>query len=120
MMHKLSPLNLSGLVARARADESVDGKPQKSRAEAVTMWRCTECDEVHEWKSDAEECCDPAGKPAGSGPVSCPVCGNRFDAHRDAADCCLWKDLDAITRWRVADAVDAGATWAEALGLERH
>lgn len=43
--------------------------------------------------------------------IHCPVCGDKAATHRDAADCCLWKDLDAQTRWDIADAVQAGGAW---------
>jgi hypothetical protein len=46
------------------------------------------------------------------------VCGTTAETHRLAADCCLWKDIGAAERWRIADAVEAGATWADQLGVK--
>lgn len=78
--------------------------------------------ERHDHEDDAAECCAPAGDPwlhDQEGEILCPVCrqgGNR-DYHA-AASCCLWKDLDAPARWRIADAVEAGASWDEAIAKE--
>lgn len=47
--------------------------------------------------------------------MRCPVCTTQHSEYRLAADCCLWKDLPAPTRWRIADAVEAGATWLDAI-----
>lgn len=84
---------------------------RRSRVEEVTRYLCTVCDEVHEKRSEAEACCAPAV----AGANSCPICNGNAVSPRHAADCCLWKDLDAPTRWAVADAVEAGSTWAEEL-----
>lgn len=93
------------------------GKETKKprRVEAVVMYRCPTCGELHDWEDDAEACCEEtAVEPSAP---NCPVCGEKYDSHRAASDCCLWKDLDAPTRWKIADAVEAGAEWADALGL---
>lgn len=84
--------------------------------ECVLMYLCPGCGEPHHCKSDAENCCDPE-EDEDEDPIECPVCGSACDDHREAASCCLWKDLDAPTRWKVADAVEAGVTWTEALQL---
>lgn len=76
---------------------------------------------AHEW---LREC--PASQ--------CPVCRKDFscqeedtawlytpepDAEPDeihhAAHCCLWKDHDHAARVRIAERVEAGANWAEAI-----
>lgn len=117
----LSPLTLSGL----RVDHEPPKKPRveddSGRVEAVLMYRCTECDEVHDHRLDAEDCCPPDDLLLHheEDSVQCPVCGEEHIDHRYAVDCCLWKDIDAPTRWRIADAVEAGATWHEALGVTR-
>lgn len=105
----LSPLNFSALLARLR----LPPPDPVSRVEEVTMYRCTKCDELHEFKDDAEDCCAEQDD-VDTGPV-CPVCGTRHGDHEAASDCCLWKDLDATTRHRIAAAVAAGNTWAEQL-----
>ena len=46
----------------------------------------------------------------------CPVCGEEADSIHQAADCCLWKNLDWPTRYRIARAIENGSTWAEELG----
>lgn len=112
---KLSPLNLSGLLTQQRL--AVDGVPAGLRCAAVEVvrYRCPECDETYDDEQEAEDCCQ--GKPLDADRPACPVCGENYSDHRTAADCCLWKDIDALTRWKVADAVERGASWAEALGV---
>lgn len=117
---RLSPLNLSGLVAQSTAIIDKAG-PHEGRPlpERVVMWRCGTCDELHEDEDDADACC---AKVSGDGlidddPAACPVCSKGAYSLRDAADCCLWRDIDAPTRYRMADAVEAGSTWAEQLGI---
>lgn len=46
---------------------------------------------------------------------TCPVCGEKSTSPHEAVECCLWKDLDAPTRWTVAAALEAGSTWTEEL-----
>lgn len=106
---QLSPLNFSGLLCNLREPEH---DKLARRYEAVTMYRCLTCDETHDWGSDARLCCPPGSDEEDP---KCPVCAAEFTEHRDAADCCLWKDLDAPTRHRIADAVEAGSTWAAEL-----
>lgn len=123
---KLSPLNLIGalhtlglvIVGRdATAAGSASADP-RMRNRAIECWRCPVCHDVHDDQTDAELCCAPKlGLHHEESAVQCPVCAEEHGTHRDAADCCLWKDLDAPTRWAVADAVEAGTPWAEALGL---
>lgn len=112
---QLSPLNYFGICAQLNVvHDDVVG----SRVEEVTMYRCPDCRELHEWEDDAEECCKKTGVEDATQPI-CPVCAKPYITHRDAADCCLWKDLDAFTRWRIADAVEAGGEWSEELGIAR-
>ena len=118
----LSPLNTRGLLHTLGllipgSGPSQEQQPATSRRrKAIECWRCPECDAVHDWESDAEECCAPViGLHDQEAAIQCPVCAQEYASHRDAVDCCLWKDMDAPTRWTLADAVEAGATWAEAL-----
>ena len=115
----LSPLNLSGMLARDRgvsADSTAVKNERKSAREIVT-WACPICrnafDEDEEKK--AEECCQ--GKACDEENNSCPVCDKSYINHREAADCCLWKDIDAPTRYKMADAVEAGSSWSQELGV---
>jgi hypothetical protein len=118
---KLSPLNLSGLLADWRANEkpehSTVAKPRR-RAIEVIKWACPVCNEQYEEdeEKDAEACCQGNGTDQEN--PCCPVCKRQYIDHREAADCCLWKDIDALTRYRIADAVEAGSSWAEELGLQ--
>jgi hypothetical protein len=117
---QLSPLNFRGLIATLGivgepvADAKTSNRP---KPRAIECWRCSECREVHSWESEAEECCADEDAKAAPTATDCPVCAAKYSEHRDAADCCLWKDIDAPTRYRMADAVEAGSTWVEQLGL---
>lgn len=92
-------------------------KGRRDRVEVVTMYRCTVCETKHYSRDEAEDCCAPSGLHDQEGFVNCPICGAGHPDHRHAVDCCLWKDIDAPTRWKIADAVELGATWEEAIGV---
>ena len=87
------------------------GDTARGRAIAITRYECPTCSEDYDDEEDAEGCCGEDDV----GDNGCPVCAEKCNDTRDASDCCLWKDIDAPTRWRMADAVDAGSTWAEQL-----
>lgn len=125
-MISLSPAARRGIFHHLIARDTKEAAEQKrerdlDRVEEVTMYRCTECDQIHHDEDDAVDCCAPdavAELHDQEAPGTCPVCGQDFMSARDAADCCLWKDLDAPTRWRMADQVDAGSTtWSQLLGV---
>jgi hypothetical protein len=123
---RLSPLNFRGLLHTLNVVGEPLGGPApespsapKHRRRAIECWKCPECDEVYEWEDEAEECCAEAAAQEAPFSTACPVCAKSYETHRDASDCCLWKDLDTHTRWAVADAVQAGSTWIEALKLPR-
>lgn len=128
LMANLSPLNLRGLIASQNlVGEPVQaelGPKRNSRSRPIECWKCSECFEVYDDEDEARDCC--ARSNSDSAPVrqpACPVCNQGSYGFRDAADCCLWKDMDTTTRWRVADAVEAGSSWPEQLlGLapQRH
>ena len=118
---RLSPLNFRGLLHTMNivGEPGPPENPARStlKRQAIACWRCAECDDIHDWESDAEECCAAEdAKEAPSAPA-CPVCAEKYDTHRGATDCCLWKDIPAQRRWQMADAVEAGSTWADQLLL---
>jgi hypothetical protein len=82
---------------------------------------CVACSDEHDYRSDAEECCPDSDEGSADMPgavlkYTCPVCrGSSFSEVEMAADCCLWKDIDAPGRWRIAALVDAGGSWTEAI-----
>lgn len=116
---QLSPLNFRGLIdTMGIVLVGRDAKiKERTRLEPIACWRCPECDHVHRDEDDAAECCADVGVKCAPTSMGCPVCAQECDSHRDASDCCLWKDLDAATRHRIADAVEAGSTWTEKLGI---
>ncbi len=125
-MIALSPASKRGifhtLIARD-TKEAAEHKRERDldRIEQVTMYRCLECQDLYDDEEDAIQCCAPESDVIGlhdqEAPTICPVYGQDFISARDAADCCLWKDIDATTRWRMADQVDAGAPWTQVLGV---
>ena len=120
MSTRLSPYTVSNMRRHGFLTALLSAKvrdPEPRRAEEVTAYRCPDCGDLHEDEDDALQCCEPAGHDQDA-EIACPVCTVKHIDHREAADCCLWRDLDAPTRWRVADAVEAGATWAEALSAQ--
>lgn len=116
MQNRIGPLNLSGLrltVERECANPD-DKSKKRDRVEEVVYYVCTNCDEEHDERSDAEKCCESEE----SGSVQkdhCPVCQREHLDAENAADCCLWKDLDAPSRWRIASLVEAGKSWTESI-----
>lgn len=123
-MIALSPLAQRGIFHNLIARDSdqarlAEDHKARRRIEEVTCWRCKECSALHENEDEAMDCCEPAvSLHAEEGASHCPVCSKEYSSPHEASDCCLWKDLDAATRWRMACQVEAGATWAEVLGVE--
>lgn len=122
-MSCIGPLNFARLIERSEAigrlatevPASDDGE---GRIERVDGYRCTVCQEFYESheKQDAIDCCAPGN--SGVESIACPACGAEAKDYHLAASCCLWKDLDAPTRTRIADDMDANSdtkTWAEVL-----
>lgn len=112
----LSPLNLSNLLEHGSAAQSLDDIEQRrmpNTADFVMAYRCSECGELHEDRHEAEFCCARLLPVVNGVTVSacCPLCASPFQTHREAVDCCLWKDFPAPTRWEIADAVEAGGEW---------
>ena len=93
---------------------------RRNTAIEVTRFRCPVCEALHSDEDDAETCCpfqgdESTGLHDQDAFYRCPVCQDMSSSPREAVDCCLWRDVDAPTRWRIADAVEAGATWIEAI-----
>lgn len=124
MIH-LSPATSRGIFHHLIAQdtpEAAEGKRNRdlARVKEVTLYRCTESQELYDDEDDAVACCAEdavEGLHDEEQASRCPVCASEFTSPREAADCCLWKDIDAASRWRMADQVDAGATWLQVLGV---
>ena len=119
MAATLSPATRRGLFTqqiereqRAAREDNLD-----DRYEEVTAYRCTKCDELHELRVDAEECCNERKTPPGADLPNdhCPVCAAECYDAEGAAHHCLWHDFDHPTRVAMARKVEAGATWTEAI-----
>lgn len=114
-----SALILSELRAHQAICAEAAAKPKaKGTCTAITLYQCDACEEEYDSRNEAEDCCteeEPDEEPDDHEPTDCPVCGSESYDYRDATDCWMWKDLDAPKRWAIADAVEAGATWQEAI-----
>jgi hypothetical protein len=125
-MIALRPLALRGifhnLIARDTPEAAARAKRKQGneRIEEVICYKCLECSALHDDEDEAMDCCAPDAVEClhdQEVPDQCPVCGQEATSPHEAADCCLWKDVDHVTRWKMADQVEAGATWAEVLGV---
>lgn len=112
-----SALVLSDLRARQVLGDTAPTSTSRKKGEYTEVYRCDNCSDIHDDEGDAEDCCAEDVLEARLND-NCPACGKEASDFREAADCCLWKDLDAPKRWAIADAVEAGATWQEA--IEQH
>ena len=102
---QLSPMLLSSMRERQRNPST-----KAEGGNYTVVYQCDRCLETHVDMDDAIDCC----KYEEDGTM-CPACGTDYFDHRAAADCCMGIDLGAPVRWRIADAVKLGATWAEAI-----
>jgi len=112
MAAALSPATRRGMFNTLLAQEREEAARKNPHIETVTRYICPRelCGMEHEDKQDAIDCCGADPEDA-----ACPVCNAKHLDERTAADCCLWHDFDAPTRWAIADKVERGATWAEAI-----
>lgn len=115
----LSPLNFSALIDTQHIVTPSEPRKTPERRYAIECWRCPDCREVYDWEDEALECCaDDIPKHPEEGDTRCPVCAAECADIYAAADCCLWKDLTAPARWRMAAAVEGGAIWINAIEKE--
>lgn len=104
------------------------------------MYICGACDKAHPYEHEAESCCpieiyveyqcpvckegwgnkaeaaDCCGNKAQS-PMQCPVCMRGADSFEAATECCLHTHptMTALGRQRVAERVERGMSWADAV-----
>lgn len=139
----LSPSTLAGL--RHRPDqEELERAPLSATREELRKWAkphlrytCPNCNEMHKSEHGAQSCCPvdvesvyvhpttgeefdtPADLAAAfcdeTRPIECPVCKSTLPDVQLAADCCLWKDIGAADRYRIATAVEGGTAWLDAI-----
>lgn len=145
MKATLSPLTRARLEERklfpgeengGRADTSKRGWDSP-----YLRYRCHACGSLSRSEWDAERCCPPEtekvwvhpttgeeftsrGELADAmhghqdAPALCPVCGDDNADIDEAANCCLWRDLDVTARYRIARLVEGGSDWASAIAAE--
>lgn len=90
------------------------------RPEVYTQYKCPGCEELHDNEQDAESCCGGVG--VHGQPMQCPICMRGAESFEIAADCCLHTHptMTAIGRQRVAELVERGTPWAEAIAQNVH
>lgn len=123
---KLSPLTASGLSANVRYADGEQLEPVTAPPSQVIKYRCHCCRDLHDDETDAEGCCstervyvdEKVGGEFDSDSPCCPVCAGRCEDTYDAANCCLWKDIDVVGRFRIATDVERGESWAKAIARE--
>lgn len=113
----LSPLNFNGLIATSKGlmSDLPEGHPAQKTRTAIECYRCPACRQVFDDEDQAIECCKDEDFLVGVN--MCPVCTSNATDPRAATNCCLWKDLDAATRYALADRVANGEPWAVVLGV---
>lgn len=118
-MSTLSPLLMHSLRESIALASETQSKPNRGRVRVVTAYECPVCSAWHEDRCDAEDCCadDAKSEPTALAPSHCPVCRQRAEAGSTyaAAECCLWKSVGHWDRYRIAQAVEAGAGWIDAI-----
>lgn len=74
---------------------------------------CPVCGDLHISEADARECCGAVANLHGH----CPVCDTAHNTTHEAADCCLWKDTTPHQRFLIASRLEADPriTWQEAI-----
>ena len=67
----------------AEPEEEAAANPLKTKTE----WACGQCDALHEWRSEAGECCAPP-PPEEVQVWACPHCDKWHQEPTDAVSCC--------------------------------
>lgn len=126
MAATLSPATRRGLFntlisqeERAARERNPGKKKGSGEVIRVVMYECAECGDQFDTEDEAANCHPKEDEALAPWEifVYCPVCDKSIGEgeYREATDCCLWKDFGPFERWAIADKVEAGATWAEAI-----
>jgi rubrerythrin len=85
------------------------------KPDVYTRYRCSVCRDLHRTEEQAEKC--HATAHVGAQPRQCPICMASAETFQIAADCHLHTHptMTAWGRTKVADAVEAGMPWADAI-----
>lgn len=69
------------------------------------LWRCGECDEVHDDEDYARECCQPSIHEV----YGCLDCEEQYDTEKEAVDCCNVFDIRCSNCSRDYKSIDINA-----------
>lgn len=117
-MSILSPATEAGLKLFSEISASTEVKKEREYTYVDPVYPCPICGETHDDEDDALDCCQSEEEERPAFHEQCPVCRTEhFDTHA-AANCCLWKDLTVLQRFLIANDVEAGSTWTDA--INRH
>ena len=118
--------------------------PTKAQEEPDRIYICNACSEEHEDSESAYTCCPPDilyrcnvcrkkysdeddamdchPKQSVGQPMRCPICLQDAESYEEAADCCLHTHptMTAAGRQRVAQAVENGTPWPDAVAANLH
>lgn len=113
---QLHPATLHGL---ARMRELYDTPPTAERRHTYVepVYPCPICGDEHDREDDALDCCQKDEPATDRLAITCPVCRTEHSDSHEAAHCCLWHDLTWLQRYLIGNAVEAGATWPDAIDM---
>lgn len=114
-MATLSPATISGLKRFSELSSSEPSAKERKYTRLDPVYICPICGDQHDWEDDALDCCQDEEEQDLNLRTKCPVCLTDHDDTHNAAHCCLWKDLTWLQRHLIANCVEAGTPWPEAI-----
>lgn len=114
-MATLSPATISGLKRFQELANQPTSDGERIYKYVDPVYPCPICGDEHDNETAALDCCQGADAEEANLRNKCPVCLiDHTDSHQ-AAHCCLWKDLTWLQRHLIANCVEAGTPWPEAI-----
>lgn len=114
----LSPAIEAGLKQTSALLEETGETKRRRYTYVDPVYPCPICGETHDDEDDALDCCqseEDENVVRADLHNHCPVCrAEHIDTHA-AANCCLWKDLTVLQRFLIANQVEAGSSWIDAI-----
>lgn len=116
-MTMLSPSTQAGLKQFSELIEVSSDKKEREYTYVDPVYPCPICGETYDNEDEALDCCqdDEAEDNRPALHDHCPVCRTEHHDTHAAANCCLWKDLTVLQRFLIANEVEAGANWLDAI-----